>query len=92
MVSDGKTFDLMKRHVNSSQYGYKCECILVKILLEISREDSLGVGTAVDESLSTPVKNTLKRVVRYLTAKVVKTSLIISLDLGWVHFQLQHMR
>ena len=32
MVSDVKTFDLMKRHVNSSQYGYKCECILVKIL------------------------------------------------------------
>ena len=92
MVSDGKTFDLMKRHVNSSQYGYKCECILVKILLEISREDSLGVGTTVDESLSTPVKNTSKRVVRYLTAKVAKTSLIISLDLGWVHFQLQHMR
>ena len=92
MVSDGKTFDLMKRHVNSSQYGYKCECILVKILLEISREDSLGVGTTVDESLSTPVKNTSKRVVRYLTAQVAKTSLIISLDLGWVHFQLQHMR
>ena len=32
MVSDVKTFDLMKRHVNSSQYGYRCECILVKIL------------------------------------------------------------
>ena len=23
MVSDEKTFDLMKKHVNSSQYGYK---------------------------------------------------------------------
>ena len=32
MVSDEKTFDLMKKHVNSSQYGYKCECILVKVL------------------------------------------------------------
>ena len=32
MVSDVDTFDLMKRHVNSSQYGYKCECILVEIL------------------------------------------------------------
>ena len=32
MVSDEKTFDLMKKHVNSSQYGYKCERILVKIL------------------------------------------------------------
>ena len=32
MVSDAKTFDLMKKHVDSSQYGYKCECILVKIL------------------------------------------------------------
>ncbi|CAH3141935.1 unnamed protein product, partial [Porites evermanni] len=28
MVSDGKTFDLMKRHVNSSQYGYKYLCII----------------------------------------------------------------
>ena len=32
IVSDEKTFDLMKKHVNSSQYGYKCECILVKNL------------------------------------------------------------
>ena len=90
MVSDVKTFDLMKRHVNSSQYGYKCECILVKILFRNIINHSLGVGTTVDESLPTLVKNTLKRVVRYLTAKVAKTSLIISL--GWVHFQLQHIR
>ena len=30
MVSDEKTLDLMKKHVNSSQYGYKCEsCVSV---------------------------------------------------------------
>ncbi|XP_068676289.1 uncharacterized protein [Montipora foliosa] len=28
MVSDVKTFDLMKRHVNSSQYGYNYMCIM----------------------------------------------------------------
>ncbi|KAM7428989.1 hypothetical protein ABFA07_020090 [Porites harrisoni] len=28
MVSDEKTFDLMKKHVNSSQYGYKYMCIM----------------------------------------------------------------
>ena len=30
MVSDEKTLDLMKKHVNSSQYGYKCKsCVSV---------------------------------------------------------------
>ena len=29
MVSDQKTYDLMKKHVTSPDYGYKCECIPV---------------------------------------------------------------